>query len=50
VKLLYVLILSFGWGYLGQKFKWPFSAVLVAAVMTITFACLIGRVVEDDRR
>jgi len=50
VTFLYILILSFGWGYLGDKFHWPFSAVLIAVVMTITFACLVSRVIEDDRR
>jgi hypothetical protein len=50
VKLLYVIVLSFGWGYLGDKFNWPLSVKIVAFVMTITFAFLVSRVVEDDRK
>ena len=50
MKGLYLVILAFGWGYLGDKFHWSVSAKLVAFVMTITFAFYISRVIEDDRR
>jgi hypothetical protein len=50
VKGLYIVILAFGWSYLGDKFHWSVSAKLVAFAMTITFAFLVSRVVEDDRR
>ena len=50
VKLLYMLTLSFGWGYLGEEFNWPVSARLVAFVMTLVFAFYVSRVIEDDRR
>jgi hypothetical protein len=50
VKLFYIIVLSFGWGYLGDKFNWPISVRMVAFVMTVTFAFLVSRVIEDDRR
>jgi hypothetical protein len=50
VKWLHIIVLSFGWGYLGDKFHWSISVRLVAFLMTVTFAFLVSRVIEDDRR
>jgi hypothetical protein len=50
VKGLYIIVLAFGWGYLGGKFHWSISVKLVAFLMTVTFAFLVSRVVEDDRK
>jgi hypothetical protein len=50
VKGLYIIILAFGWDYLGDKFHWSVYVKLVAFVMTITLAFLISRVIEDDRK
>lgn len=49
MKWLYIIILAFGCGYPGDKLHWSVSVKLVAFVMTITFAFLVSRVVEDDR-
>lgn len=49
MKGLYIIILAFGWGYLGDKFHWPVFVKLVAFLMTVTFAFLVSRVIEDDR-
>jgi hypothetical protein len=50
VKRLYIIILAFGWGYLCDKFHWSVSVKLVLFVMTIIFAFLVSRVIEDDRK
>jgi hypothetical protein len=50
VKLVYVITMAIGWGYIGQRFHWPQSVAFVAAVMARTFAFDLGRVIEDDRR
>jgi hypothetical protein len=50
VIFLYMIVLSFGWGYLGDKYHWPMSVRIVAFFMTVTFAILVARLVEGDRR
>jgi hypothetical protein len=36
--------------YIAKHFHWPFGVAIVSALVVNTFAFLVSRVIEDDRR
>jgi hypothetical protein len=50
MSFIYQLFLGAGWAYIGHRFHWPISVVIVACFMTAVFAFYLSCVIEADRR
>jgi hypothetical protein len=50
VKHVYIIVISACLGYIAKHYHWPYLIAVALILMIITFAFLVARLVEDDRR